>query len=722
MAVNLSPVGGVAAQFFTNSGVILSGGKIYTYAAGTTTNQTTYTSSNGGTAHSNPIILDSAGRVPSGEIWLTDGLQYKFVLKDANDVLIGTYDNIIGINSNFVNFTNEQEIQTATAGQTVFTLTTMQYQPATGSLSVFVDGVNQYGPGAQYAYIETSSTVVTFISGLHVGASVKFTTSAINASSYGTAFDISYTPPFTSSVATNVGDKLAQTVSVKDFGAVGDGTTDDTAAIQAAIDSIPLSVGGVGGPNSPAAQGGWNLYFPTGVYYISNTLTVGSRRMSMHGTGMIGSNSSMIKMNPAYPNVNMVDYSTGSLDTLSIYGLEFWGAGAATGTGNALTLGRSSQTCFDSQIKNCWFTAIPNACIYMDYCADMTVAHCGIENAKYGIYINNIGISSGDINKFNDNTFYALTLAGVYVNAGTNLLINDNQFDACGSANDTTGAIVLNHTGANAVRATAIQNNMFRANYNDIVSNGNGGSYSANTGVNVVNIVGNTSMLAYRRFAYFTDTNQASFTDNLVDTCNQSGLSIAAIDINGTSNGSYFSGNKTPNAVPAPLAATYGLTLGAATVNSVIGDNAFAGTAGSINIDAGATYTNTAPLTGTWTPTIGGTATYTIQEGFYTKTGNQVFIKGKIVINVIGTGSTNVISGLPFVAQSATNGSLGAGSVYFFSGLATSVTTLVPFVTNGASTIQFSGLTAAAATMSSAVTVFGSGTRIDFVLTYLSAT
>ncbi len=144
MAVNLSPVFGVAGQLFDNNGNPLAGGKIFTYLAGTTTPAPTYTSSSGAIAHSNPIVLDGAGRVPSGEIWLTDGIQYKFVVEDAASNLIGTYDNLSGINSNFVNFTNEQEIQTATAGQTVFNLTTMQYQPGTNSLSVFVDGVNQY--------------------------------------------------------------------------------------------------------------------------------------------------------------------------------------------------------------------------------------------------------------------------------------------------------------------------------------------------------------------------------------------------------------------------------------------------------------------------------------------------------------------------------------------------------------------------------------------------
>jgi hypothetical protein len=136
MAVFLSPVGGAAAQFFTNSGVILSGGKLYSYAAGTTTPQATFTSSSGNTNYTNPIILDSAGRVPGGEIWLS-APPYKFVLNTSADVLIATYDNISGIGATSYQIDNF----TGTGSQTVFTLST-----ASGGENltfVYINGVYQ---------------------------------------------------------------------------------------------------------------------------------------------------------------------------------------------------------------------------------------------------------------------------------------------------------------------------------------------------------------------------------------------------------------------------------------------------------------------------------------------------------------------------------------------------------------------------------------------------
>jgi hypothetical protein len=267
MTVLLSPVGGVAAQFFDNNGNPLSGGKLFSYSAGTTTPAATFTSSLGTTAHTNPIILDAGGRVPGGEIWLTDGVIYKFVLQTSTNVLIATYDNIVGINSNFVNYTTEQEIQTATAGQTVFNLTTTQYQPGTNSLTVYVDGVNQYGPGAQYAYFETDSDTVTFVSGLHVGASVKFTTATQTTGNATDASVVTYNPPFTGAVATNVEDKLAQTVSVMDFGATGNGVTNDAAAILLAFAS------------------GNSVYLPKGTYFVNTTALELPENVIVYGDG-----------------------------------------------------------------------------------------------------------------------------------------------------------------------------------------------------------------------------------------------------------------------------------------------------------------------------------------------------------------------------------------------------------------------------------------------------
>ena len=79
------------AQFFDANGDPLVGGKVYTYAAGTTTPLATYTSSDGGTPNANPVILDARGEA---NIWYAPGVSYKVVLTTAADATIWTVDNI----------------------------------------------------------------------------------------------------------------------------------------------------------------------------------------------------------------------------------------------------------------------------------------------------------------------------------------------------------------------------------------------------------------------------------------------------------------------------------------------------------------------------------------------------------------------------------------------------------------------------------------------------
>jgi hypothetical protein len=136
MAVFLSPIGGAGWQFFNNDGTVLAGGKLYTYIAGTSTPKTSYTTSAGNIAHANPIVLDSSGRVPGGEIWLTAGT-YKFSLFTSANVLIATYDNISGIGA------AEFQIQnfTGTGSQTIFTLSSSSLGENFGF--VYINGVYQ---------------------------------------------------------------------------------------------------------------------------------------------------------------------------------------------------------------------------------------------------------------------------------------------------------------------------------------------------------------------------------------------------------------------------------------------------------------------------------------------------------------------------------------------------------------------------------------------------
>lgn len=77
------------ARFFDNNGLPLAGGQIFTYIAGTTTPQASYTNQSGSTPNANPVILDASG---SADIWLSGS--YKIVVEDVNGNVISTTDNI----------------------------------------------------------------------------------------------------------------------------------------------------------------------------------------------------------------------------------------------------------------------------------------------------------------------------------------------------------------------------------------------------------------------------------------------------------------------------------------------------------------------------------------------------------------------------------------------------------------------------------------------------
>ncbi|MFM1990196.1 MAG: hypothetical protein RJA99_3153 [Pseudomonadota bacterium] len=74
-------------------GSALVGGKLFTYATGTTTPLASYIDASGATPNTNPVILDSRGEC---DLWLAPTQAYRLVLKDANDVQLWSIDDIRG--------------------------------------------------------------------------------------------------------------------------------------------------------------------------------------------------------------------------------------------------------------------------------------------------------------------------------------------------------------------------------------------------------------------------------------------------------------------------------------------------------------------------------------------------------------------------------------------------------------------------------------------------
>ena len=373
MAVYLSLFAGAGQQFFSNAGVPLAGGLIYTYGAGGTTPQATYTTSAGSIAHSNPIVLDAAGRVPAaGEIWLTDTQVYKFVLKDSAGVTVQTLDNV-----------------SASIGSAALVA-------SSGSSLI---GFLQAGSGA---------------------------------------------------VARTAQSKLRDTVSVKDFGAVGDGVADDTAAFNAAL----------------TAAGA--VFVPEGTYKITSTISIprhkalvgvgyksrlaassisgavisitsGNGPTEVSGFRITGTATSAISVNSA----QMLIVDNISLDGLTATdGFIFvvtWGSSLTNLWTNGATISNACFICgmqFNANDCQNWYTS--NRCTYNvlidgTYNGGSGVSHgstwtmvCA-QSGLYGIYVGSY--QGGTINGvYTEDVVYPLRLGAAPTNLARGMRINGGDF------------------------------------------------------------------------------------------------------------------------------------------------------------------------------------------------------------------------------------------------------------------------------------------------------
>jgi hypothetical protein len=119
------------------TGVAVSGAKIYTYTAGTTTAAATYTTLALDVENANPIVADSSGRYVA---YLPAGGNFKFTFKTSGDVLIKEQDNIQAVPGSSVNLDITGTVgEAVTAGEVVYLSSGTESSPLTAGLWYLTD-------------------------------------------------------------------------------------------------------------------------------------------------------------------------------------------------------------------------------------------------------------------------------------------------------------------------------------------------------------------------------------------------------------------------------------------------------------------------------------------------------------------------------------------------------------------------------------------------------
>lgn len=282
-----------------------------------------------------------------------------------------------------------------------------------------------------------------------------------------TAADIDFVPAGTGAVTRSLQTKLREFVSVKDFGAVGDGTTDDRAAIQAALDS-----------------GAKRIYFPSGTYLVTRAATQTAEVFPQgavlnlyeainfclaipNDVALIGDNRETTTIKASATNGGAVLYANIKNDIM-ITGLTLDGASTGFSTEHPAIFCNSIErvTIRNCKIKNC----TPGIFIGQGYIADVYIENIVMDDvygnailcwrantangAKSGnIYFNQIVVDNYRVGVSLGVFWSGIRNSGFYFEGDLDIIIRDSAINSF--SNYVSSTLI---SGSNAIAAFAYNN------------------------------------------------------------------------------------------------------------------------------------------------------------------------------------------------------------------------------------------------------------------------
>ena len=235
---------------------------------------------------------------------------------------------------------------------------------------------------------------------------------------------IGYTPVGTGSVARSAQEKMRDIVSVKDFGAIGDGIANDSVAIQAAIDYVESLGGGI-------------VFFPTGEYKC-NVVLKSNVTLTSLSTGTFGYIPGAFKgvvLKQAAAGF-VVDTPAAQTTTCAVVGINFSGLGAGTPGG-----GVRFQNTVWCAVKQCQFNNF----------ADQAI----LKNNGFACVFEDILITNALLNRTRATVNGVIEMAGgsddflhrVEANAGLLTGVSDANLRVCGIVTDASNCFLSDCVG-----------------------------------------------------------------------------------------------------------------------------------------------------------------------------------------------------------------------------------------------------------------------------------